>query len=128
MEEVAVERSVTVEASPDEVWESVVDGELAGEWMGAPMSIEPRPGGRIDFAPDDVPYLGTVEEVDPGRSITWSWRHPDRDPSQVTITIEPEGDGTRVTVIERLLPYTVTDAREWPPVVTRGLPEVPLAA
>ena len=129
MEDVTVERSVTLDGSPEEVWENIVDGDLAGEWMGSPISIDPRPGGDIHFAPDGTPYIGTVEEVEPGRSITWSWRHPDRDPSQVTITVEPEGEGARLTVIERLLPYTITDAREHPPANTgRWLPEVLLAA
>jgi uncharacterized protein YndB with AHSA1/START domain len=113
---VTVERSITVGASPEEVWEHVVDGTVASEWMGSPLTIDPRPGGRIDFAPDGTPYLGTVEAVEPGHSITWSWRHPDRDPSQVTITIEQTGEDTTVTVTETLLPYTITDTREWPPI------------
>ena len=112
MDEVTVERSVALTRSAEEVWENIVDGSLASEWMGSPIDIEPRPGGKVDFAPDGIPYLGTVEEVDPGRSITWSWRHPDRDPSQVTITIEPDGDGTLLTVTETLLPYTITDTRD----------------
>lgn len=112
---VTVERSITVDASPEDVWEHVVDGTVASDWMGSPLTIEPRPGGRVDFAPDDTPYIGSVEEIEPGHSITWSWRHPDRDPSQVTITIEPTEDGTVVTVTETLLPFTVTDTRDRPP-------------
>lgn len=108
-----VERSVEVDASPEEVWEHIVDGTLASEWMGSPITIQPRPGGDVDFAPDGDEFIGTVEEVDPGRSITWSWRHPDRDPSQVTITLIPEGDGTVITVTERMLPYRITDTREF---------------
>jgi uncharacterized protein YndB with AHSA1/START domain len=108
---VEVERSVTVAADPDEVWRHVVDGTVASEWMESPIGIEPRPGGRIDFSPDSVDFLGVVEEVEPGRSITWSWRHPDRDPSQVTITLEGVEEGTRVIVTERLIPYQVTDTR-----------------
>lgn len=115
MDEVTVERSVTLRSTPEEVWEHIVDGTLASEWMGSPMDIEPRPGGKVDFTPDGTAYLGTVEEIDPGRSITWSWRHPDRDPSQVAITIEPDGGGTRLTVTETLLPYTITDTRDHQP-------------
>lgn len=110
--DIAVERSIEVEATPEEIWEFVIDGTLASDWMGAPISIEPRRGGLVDFAPDGVEHIGTVEEIDPGRSITWSWRHPDRDPSQVTITLEPGSSGTVITVTERLLPYTTTDTRD----------------
>lgn len=110
--DISVERSVEVGADPDRVWEHVVDGTLASEWMGSAIDIDPRVGGPVNYAPEGVDHIGTVEEVDPGRSITWSWRHPDRDPSQVTITLEPSEDGTRITVTERLLPYRITDARD----------------
>lgn len=110
-EQVVVERSVVVDARPDEVWEHIVDGTLASDWMGSPISLNPRVGGDVDFSPDGDEYLGTVEEIEEGRSITWSWRHPDRDPSQVAITLEPSDEGTIVTVTERLLPYRITDTR-----------------
>ncbi|HJQ75715.1 MAG TPA: SRPBCC domain-containing protein [Acidimicrobiia bacterium] len=99
-----IERSTEVPASPGEVWERIVDGELAEEWMG--VRIEPRPGGRVTSSERDM--IGTVEEVSPGESITWSWREVDGDPSQVTIAIESAGDGTRVTITERLLEYRIT--------------------
>jgi uncharacterized protein YndB with AHSA1/START domain len=115
--DISVERSMELEADIESVWENVVEGPLVSEWIGSPMSIEPRVGGAVDFAPDGEPFIGTVEEVVPGRSITWSWRHPDRDPSQVTITLEPAGTGTTITVVERLLPYRITDIRSWPGVI-----------
>ncbi len=101
-----VERSVEVDIPPEEVWERIVDGDLAEEWMG--VKIDPRPGG--DVTVPDREMIGTVEEVEPDRSITWSWRPVDGDPSQVTITLEPSGSGTRVTVIERLLDYRISGA------------------
>lgn len=102
-----IERSVEVDATPEEVWERIVDGELAEEWLG--VTVEPRPGGPVTVPDEDT--IGTVEEVDPGRSITWSWRQPEGDPSQVTIDIEPtEEGGSRVTVTERLLEYRITGA------------------
>lgn len=104
MEDIAVERTVELDADPDEVWERIVDGELAEEWLG--VRVDPRVGG--DVAVSDRPMIGTVEEIEPGRSITWSWRPVDGEPSQVTITVEPEGDGTRVRVVERLLEYRIT--------------------
>jgi len=104
-----IERSVEMPASTDEVWEKIVDGDLAEEWLG--IRVEPRPGGEV-VVPDKE-MIGTVEDVDPGRSITWSWREPDGDPSQVTIEIEPVDSGSRVTITERLLEYRITGS---PPV------------
>jgi uncharacterized protein YndB with AHSA1/START domain len=99
-----IERSVDVPAPPEEVWERIVDGDLAEEWMG--IRLEPRPGGVVDVP--DREMIGTVEEVIPGESITWSWREIEADPSQVTITIVPIPTGTRVTITERLLEYKIT--------------------
>ena len=99
-----IERSIEIPASTEDVWKKVVDGDLAEEWMG--VRIDPRPGGEV--AVPGKHTIGTVEEVDPGRSITWSWREPDGDPSQVTIDVEPSEDGSRVTIIERLLDYRIT--------------------
>ena len=99
-----IERSVEVSADPDEVWERIVDGDLAEEWMG--VRVEPRRGGKVMVPDRDV--IGTVEEVRPGESITWSWREIDGDPSQVTIDLAPTDRGTRVTIVERLLEYRIT--------------------
>lgn len=99
-----VERSIELPVPPDEVWERIVDGELSEEWIG--VQIEPRPGGNVKVPDHDM--IGTVEEVVPGESITWSWREPDGDPSQVTIEIAPSETGSRVTVTERLIEYKIT--------------------
>lgn len=99
-----VERSVEVPAEPEEVWRRVVDGELSEEWLG--VTIDPRPGGDVGVT--DREMIGTVEEVEPGRRITWSWREPEGDPSQVTIEISPSEGGTTVTVTERLLEYRIS--------------------
>jgi uncharacterized protein YndB with AHSA1/START domain len=105
-----IERSVEVPADPEEVWERIVDGDLAEEWMG--VRVAPRRGGKVTVPDRDV--IGTVEEVVPGESITWSWRETDGDPSQVTIDLVPTEEGTRVTIVERLLEYRITGL---PPVV-----------
>lgn len=99
-----IERSVDVPAEPEEVWERIVDGDLAEEWMG--VRVTPRLGGHVEVPDREV--IGTVEEVVPGESITWSWREIDGEPSQVTIEISPTEEGSRVTIVERLLEYQIT--------------------
>lgn len=102
-----IERSVDLPAQPEEVWERIVDGDLAEEWMG--VRVEPRPGGTVTVPDRDV--IGTVEEVIPGESITWSWREVDGDPSQVIIEVKPAGSGSRVIIVERLLEYRISGPR-----------------
>lgn len=99
-----IERSIEVPASRDEVWERIVDRDLSEEWMG--VRLEPRPGGEVSVP--DRELIGVVEEVVPGKSITWSWRELDAEPSQVTIEITPTETGTRVTITERLLEYRIS--------------------
>lgn len=99
-----IERHVELPAPPDEVWERIVVGDLAEEWMG--IRIDPRLGGDVTVA--DKEMIGTVEEVRSGESITWSWREIDGEPSQVRIEIEPTEHGTRVSIVERLLEYRIT--------------------
>jgi uncharacterized protein YndB with AHSA1/START domain len=99
-----IERTAEIEAPAEEVWERIVDGDLAEEWMG--VRVDPRPGGAVRVPDRDV--IGTVEEVVPGESITWSWREIDGDPSQVTISITPSEDGCRVSIVDRLLEYRIT--------------------
>lgn len=99
-----IERSTEVPADPNEVWERIVNGDLAEEWMG--VRLDPRPGGEVIVPEREM--IGTVEEVVPGESITWSWREVDGEPSQVTIEVVPVGGGSRVTITERLLEYKIT--------------------
>lgn len=100
-----IERSIDLPATPDEVWERVADGDFAEEWME--VRVDPRKGGQVTVSDREI--IGTVEEVVPGESITWSWREIDGEPSQVTIEIEPIEQGSRVTIVERLLEYTITN-------------------
>lgn len=99
-----IERTVDILAEPEEVWERIVDGDLAEEWMG--VRVDPRPGGTVTVPDREV--IGTVEEVVAGESITWSWREVDGEPSQVTIEVTPTNTGSKVTVTERLLEYQIT--------------------
>lgn len=104
-----IERSLDVPATPERVWDMIVDGDLAEEWMG--VRVDPRVGGTVTVPGRQV--LGTVEEVVPGESITWSWRELDGEPSQVTIDLVPASDHTTVTIVERMLEYRIV---EFPPI------------
>ena len=106
--EIAVERSVWLPADPETVWSHLADGDLVGDWMGGETSIEAKPGGSISLQPEDGPLVwGTVEVVEFGRHLQWSWRTDDGLPTEVGIVITPEDGGSRVTVTETLLPWRI---------------------
>jgi len=107
--DITVERTITLPADPNTVWERLTDENLVGDWMEGDVSIEARPGGAITMTPEaGAPVWGTVEEVVPGRRLQWSWRTDDGLPTQVEIELEQVETGTILTVRETLLPWTIT--------------------
>jgi uncharacterized protein YndB with AHSA1/START domain len=103
-ERVSVEREIAIAASPETVWEFLVDPDKATRWMGQAASFDPRPGGlyRIDVIPGHTAQ-GEFVELDPPRRLvhTWGWEPGEDGPNEVpsgssTVEIElvPDGDGT----------------------------------
>ena len=109
----AVEQSTYVDASPDHAFE-VFTERIESWWPLGTHSIfegesdtvvfEARVGGRIyERTPDGREGdWGEVLELEAPRRIVYSW-HPGHDPSEgvteVEIRFDPEGDGTRVSIV-----------------------------
>ncbi len=82
-------QSVVIDATPDEVWEQLVDDDAREAWLD-----------------DDRPI--DVESVEEGRRLVWWWAG-DEGFSRVEIELEPLVSGTRVTVTESFpLPALIT--------------------
>jgi uncharacterized protein YndB with AHSA1/START domain len=101
-ETTTVEREIAIDATPETVWEFLVDPDKATRWMGQSASFDPRPGGsyRIDVIPGHT-ASGEFVELDPPRRLvyTWGWESGSGSrvaPGSTTIEIEllPNGDGT----------------------------------
>jgi uncharacterized protein YndB with AHSA1/START domain len=103
--DVTVERSLVVDATPEQVWEALLDRELLAEWFGGEVALDPVEGGtvRVD---GDAPRWGVVERVEPGESLWWWWAGEDGPASQVAIDLERDRWATRVTVREQRLSVT----------------------
>lgn len=103
-----VERTVRLGVSPSELWQHLVDGELASLWVGGEMTIEPRLNGKVTLKTVGAPEIfGTVEEIITGAAITWTWRTTDGEPTQVTLRLESADEGCRLTVTEEMLRYEI---------------------
>jgi uncharacterized protein YndB with AHSA1/START domain len=98
----AVERELAIDASPETVWEFLVDPDKATRWMGQSATLDPRPGGlyRVEVIPNNT-AVGEFVEVDPPRRLvfTWGWEpggNGTEPPGSTRIEIElvPNGDGT----------------------------------
>jgi uncharacterized protein YndB with AHSA1/START domain len=110
--ETTVEREVAIAASPDTVWEFLVDPEKAVRWMGQTASLDPRPGGeyRVGVIPGHTASGEFVEVDRPNRMVfTWGWE-PDPDgatsvapgSTRVEIELMADGDGTLLRFVHRL--------------------------
>jgi uncharacterized protein YndB with AHSA1/START domain len=104
---------ISIDAAPGEVWMALVDPVVLSAWFGADGELEPREGAPVRFRfPDGTERRGLVEDVEPGRRLTWRWRKLDGPgpgvvvgpPSTVAIDLLPDGDGTRVRVTEATRP------------------------
>ena len=110
----AVEREVAIAASPETVWQFLVDEEKATRWMGETASFDARPGGvyRVGVIPGHT-ASGEFVELDPPRRLvfTWGWEPgaEGENPvspgsSTIEIDLRPDGDGTTLRFVHRDLP------------------------
>ena len=109
-ETTSVERTISIAAPPETVWEFFVDPEKATRWMGLSATIEARPGGtyRCDVLPGHT-ARGEYVELDPPRRLvfTGGWDGQEAVPpgtSTIEVELIPEGEGTSVRFVHKDLP------------------------
>jgi len=102
--ETTVERELMIDASPETVWEFLVDPEKLSRWFGSRAWLDPRAGGqyRVDVIQGHI-ASGEFVELDPPRRLvhTFGWE-PQGDQenpvpegsSTIEIELEPSGAGT----------------------------------
>jgi uncharacterized protein YndB with AHSA1/START domain len=111
-----LERQVVIPSSPEQLWDALTEPDSVAAWFGSEVEWDLRPGGPARFRGEDGSQRrGVVESVFPGRHLSFRWwpEEPDgrADASRVTYTLEPEEEGTRLTVTEQPLAPPVASAR-----------------
>jgi uncharacterized protein YndB with AHSA1/START domain len=122
----AVEVSVHVAATPENVFPYFTDPARHVQWMGNEATLKPAPGGTYRvYMPDGMRVAGTFLEIDAPHRLAFTWgftdaeaaartKHERTEPSngnpmpagstRVTVTLDATDGGTRVTLRHDDLP------------------------
>jgi uncharacterized protein YndB with AHSA1/START domain len=104
------ERTLAIDASPETVWEFLVDPEKLMRWKGINADLETQPGGifRCEVIPGHIARGEYIEIDRPNKLVfTWGWDgSEDVPPGSSTIEIElaSAGDGTSLRFVHKDLP------------------------
>jgi uncharacterized protein YndB with AHSA1/START domain len=107
----SIEREVTIQAPPERVWSIITEPEHLGRWFGdAGAEVDLRDGGEMTVRWSEVAARAHIEAVEPPRRFAWRWFHnshtddgSDHTPANSTLvefTLTPQGDATRLRVVE----------------------------
>jgi uncharacterized protein YndB with AHSA1/START domain len=112
MEPPTVRRTLDLACPAAELWRLVTAPEELSSWLGEDVALELHPGGQGRLVDEDgtTRHLAVREVVD-GERLAFTWWPSDdaAAASEVTLTIEPTDEGTRLVV---------TEAVRWPTVDT----------
>ena len=96
------ERTLAIDASPETVWEFLVDPEKLMRWKGINADLETQPGGifRCEVIPGHIARGEYIEIDKPNKLVfTWGWDgSEDVPPGSSTIEIELASDGDRTSL------------------------------
>ncbi|MBX2796042.1 MAG: SRPBCC domain-containing protein [Myxococcales bacterium] len=105
----SVRKSVLIRATPQRVWQHLVDPELLAGWLMA-NDFEPRVGARFRFtAAPKPPWNGELRcevlECVPVRRLVYSWESDDLEGTTVvSLELTPEGEHTRLELVHEGAP------------------------
>ena len=96
----------TINATPQRVWQALTDPAFTARyWYGTRLESDWKVGSSITFVkPQGEPDTGKVLVSDPPRTVSFSWHiawgemAKEKD-SRVTFTIEPDGAGSKLTLV-----------------------------
>ena len=113
-----IERTVDIAHSPAKVWAALTTPDGLGGWFGHKATIDLRPGGSAQMTWDTGDRAEMrIERVEEPTVFGYTWHIyglPEEDPRRtyVEFTLEPDGDGTRLTVVESGFAQLPDDAYE----------------
>ena len=102
----SIKVSARFPVSPERLYRAWLDSSEHGRFTGGGADIEPVVGGR--FMSWDDYITGMLLQLDHARRVVMTWRtteFPDDAPdSRLEVLFEPEGEGTRLTLVHTDIP------------------------
>ncbi|WP_215543135.1 SRPBCC domain-containing protein [Amycolatopsis sp. CA-230715] len=101
-----IERQIELAHRPEAVWAALTTAEGLGGWFGSEADVDLRPGGEAHVRwGDEHSATLWIQVVEPPSRFAYTWAIyglPESDPRRtyVEFTLVPDGDGTRLTVVE----------------------------
>lgn len=108
-----IEKSTVISAPPERVWHALADHRQFGQWfrvaLDQPFAVGTPSTGRMTYPGyEDFPWEAEIVEITPPTRFVYRWPaggdpdvvQPREQWTTVTFTLEPVGEGTRVTVVE----------------------------
>jgi uncharacterized protein YndB with AHSA1/START domain len=125
----AIEREIVIDAPPGVVWSIVTEAQHLAGWFSDEAELELRAGGRMLLTwHEHGVFEGRVETVDPPHVFAFRWQtrkggFSETNSTLVVMTLEPEGVGTRLRVVESgfaALPWTDEERENYAAENSRG--------
>lgn len=87
----------------EKVWAALTVPERIADWFAEVVTLDLRLGGAIHLHFPEVDYRiqGEITAYDPPARLAWTWPKPEGDVSTVTFELQADGEGCRLTLIER---------------------------
>ena len=102
-----IERDIFIKAPVERVWTVLTSAGHLAQWFSETAELDLRPGGRLAVGWEEHGTgLGVVERVEEPHLLAWRWAHKaglevqDGNSTLVEFTLMPEGDGTRLRIVE----------------------------
>src|SRR5689334_12019557 len=102
----SIERETLIDAPPAVVWNVITDPAQIRQWFCDGAALEARPRADATLRWGDYTAALRVVQVEQPRLSAFPWLHPEGqeprhgNPTLVEFTLTPEGDGTRLLVVE----------------------------
>ena len=106
-----LKQTVTIPASPDEVYEAYVDAERHSEFTSSKATGKPKVGGK--FTAWDGYIFGKYRELEVGKRVVQQWETTDwaegYSASLLELTFKQTPEGTEITMVHSNVPLEMQE-------------------